>query len=72
MTVERVKLRHDDLARLARVFVMYADLRDDRDRRINEWLKVELARGQLFRRDDEDPLDYQDAIDRTALAGEQP
>lgn len=30
---------HEDLTRLSRAFNHVADLRDDRDRRINEWLK---------------------------------
>jgi hypothetical protein len=41
---DQVNNQHrDDLARLSRVFNAHADLRNEQDRRINEWLKARLT-----------------------------
>jgi hypothetical protein len=38
-----IQLSHADLCRLSVIFNRGADLRDDQDRKINEWLKLKIG-----------------------------
>jgi len=40
---EQAALSHGDLCRLSRAFFRSANLRDERDHRINEWVKTQIA-----------------------------
>ena len=41
--IERESVSHSDLCRLGRVFNHHADLADEVDRRINDWLKIQIG-----------------------------